>query len=97
MEQPRSLFELTIQVSHKNSEISKIITGQFYVNDFFNGADSVETAAQICFTVTNILGCFELRKFCSNNSEVLKYVEQGDIEVQFVDFGEHENAKNVRY
>lgn len=93
----RSLLELANEVSVEKPDISKIIKEDFYVDDFLSGSDSLETAAQICLNVTNVLkqGCFELRKFFSNDMNVLKYVENKTVEAQFVDFGEHENAKTL--
>nr|CAH7723309.1 unnamed protein product [Callosobruchus chinensis] len=57
-------------------EICEIIKSDFYVDDLLTGADSIVEATNICKGVRDILnqGCFELRKFYSNDDEVLKSV-----------------------
>ncbi|XP_072398107.1 uncharacterized protein [Diabrotica undecimpunctata] len=93
----RCLFQLAAENESKNPKLANIIRSDFYVDDLLSGADSVEEAACICKGVSNILkqGCFELRKFYSNNNDVLKYVESDEVDSLFINFGENENAKTL--
>lgn len=93
----RSLLELANEIAFEKPDISRIIKEDFYVDDFLSGSDSLETAAQMCLNVTNVLkqGGFELRKFFSNDADVLRYVGNEGAEAQIVNFSEHENAKTL--
>nr|CAH7762833.1 unnamed protein product [Callosobruchus chinensis] len=79
-------------------EICEIIKSDFYVDDLLTGADSIVEATNICKGVRDILnqGCFELRKFYSNDDEVLKSVVNDACDDKTViHFGENENAKTL--
>lgn len=93
----RCLFQLADENAEKHPKLANIIKTDFYVDDLLSGADDLEEAAQICSGLSAILkqGCFELRKFYSNNKEVLKYVEVADSDLNIFDFSEHENAKTL--
>ncbi|KAJ8971038.1 hypothetical protein NQ317_008710 [Molorchus minor] len=83
--------------SEKYPKLANIIRTDFYVDDLLTGADEVEEAAEICSGVSAILkqGGFQLRKFYSNNKDVLKYVDCTGSDFSVIDFGEHENAKTL--
>ncbi|KAJ8951019.1 hypothetical protein NQ318_006404 [Aromia moschata] len=59
--------------AEKYPKVANIIRSDFYVDDLLSGAVNLEEAANIYAGVTKILkqGGFELRKFYSNNKDVL--------------------------
>ncbi|KAJ8976507.1 hypothetical protein NQ317_012711 [Molorchus minor] len=96
--------ELCEKLSLNTSEQEMIIAGlnnsvskDFYVDDCLTGSDQLENAALIIRGVADILkqGRFVLRKFYSNNPEVLKYVSDENTPANLVEFGENENAKTL--
>ena len=68
----RCLYELGEECSDCN--IKTIIQHDFYCDDLITGADTVEQLSYILNSVTSILksGCFNLRKFRSNNSSIFQ-------------------------
>ncbi|KAJ8973004.1 hypothetical protein NQ317_004115 [Molorchus minor] len=96
--------ELCEKLSLNTSEQEMIIAGlnnsvskDFYVDDCLTGSDQLENAALIIRGVADILkqGHLVLRKFYSNNPEVLKYVSDENTPANLVEFGENENAKTL--
>lgn len=73
---------------------SKAILEDFYVDDFISGADTVEEANQLCAEVSSILrkGCFTLRKWISNNPDVLQSIQVSET-CEFMRLGDKENTK----
>ncbi|XP_060529109.1 uncharacterized protein LOC132703705 [Cylas formicarius] len=68
----RCLQELTKNC--EQTQISKVIGKDFYVDNLISGASSIQEALQICKGVCEVLksGGFELRKFSSNKEEFLE-------------------------
>lgn len=93
----RSLYQLGIEIREVMPDIAKIIERDFYVDDLLTGADSIEEASRICKNVTEVLktGCFELRKFYSNDSAVLKHVQNDNSLTKIIEFGANENTKTL--
>lgn len=62
----------------------------FYVDDLFSGCDSVEMAIRLQKEIKEVLssGGFPIRKWMSNNHEVLEHIPEHDREVsdhEFID------------
>lgn len=93
----RCIYQLAKENKDKYPEFAKVIQSEFYVDDLLTGADTKDEAANICKGVADILkqGCFELRKFYSNDSEVLKHVNDEHSEKRVIEFGEKEKAKTL--
>lgn len=93
----RCLYQLALNIRESNPKIAKIIERDFYVDDLLTGSDSINEAAQICKEVSEVLntGCFELRKFYSNNPDALKYVKNSDPFTKLINLGTNENAKTL--
>nr|CAH7768784.1 unnamed protein product [Callosobruchus chinensis] len=94
----RCIFQMANENAELHPEICEIIKSDFYVDDLLTGADSIVEATNICKGVRDILnqGCFELRKFYSNDDEVLKSVVNDACDDKTViHFGENENAKTL--
>ncbi|KAH8233851.1 hypothetical protein KR032_011452, partial [Drosophila birchii] len=62
---------------------SSVLKHDFYVDDCLTGADSIPEAVQIQQKLNKILlpSGFKLRKWCSNNSEVLSQIPKEDIDI----------------
>nr|CAH7746010.1 unnamed protein product [Callosobruchus chinensis] len=94
----RCIFQMANENAELHPEICEIIKSDFYVDDLLTGADSIVEATNICKGVRDVLnqGCFELRKFYSNDDEVLKSVVNDACDDKTViHFGENENAKTL--
>lgn len=93
----RCLFELASQCDESNSEIASIIRHDFYVDDLLTGADSLVRAQYICRETSRVLksGCFQLRKWYSNNLGILKTIDKSDISCEILEFAPEEKAKTL--
>ncbi|XP_074032122.1 uncharacterized protein [Leptinotarsa decemlineata] len=93
----RCLFQLATENESAYPQAADIIRKNFYVDDLLFGRNSIEKAARLCKDVSSVLksGCFELRKFYSNNPKVLQYVRDLQHDLNVVDFGINENAKTL--
>nr|CAI5856921.1 unnamed protein product [Callosobruchus analis] len=70
----RCIKELAIQHQSSEPEVAEIIMNCFYVDDMLMGANSFEDAVRLGKGVFDILkgGGFDLRKWSSNNDEILR-------------------------
>lgn len=93
----RSLAELGNECANSLSVISNIIKNDFYVDDLLTGADTIEEAQVICKSLNEVLrkGCFNLRKWISNDINVLTPVSKSDIHPKVLVFGPHEYTKTL--
>nr|CAH7712888.1 unnamed protein product [Callosobruchus chinensis] len=88
-------------LAHENRDkypkIAKMIETDFYVDDLLTGCDTVEDLKQMSKLIHEILnqGCFKLRKFYSNNSEVLDSIVDNDGLSKIVNFNESDTAKTL--
>lgn len=82
---------------YKKSDIAKIIERDSYVDDLLSGADNIDQAADICKNVSEILntGCFQFRKFYSNDSRVLKHVENDSQLTSMVNLGSNDKTETL--
>lgn len=69
----RALHQTAIDISDRFPKTSKIILSDFYVDDLITGCDTIESAKEIIRELDIILssGSFNLRKWRSNNKEVV--------------------------
>lgn len=76
----RSLHQLAEDEKSSYPLASKIITTDFYVDDLLTGTDSLNEAKIIQIQLTDLLkeGCFNLRKWNSNSSEILEKISPED-------------------
>lgn len=93
----RCLFHLAEENKKLYPKIANIIKTDFYVDDLLSGANTIDEASQLCRDLTEILkqGCFELRKFYSNDKRVLKHLKNNCSDLMVIDFSENENAKTL--
>lgn len=72
-----------------NSIVSTVIKHDFYVDDLLSGANSKEEAAWLCQEVSSTLkkGCFELRKWRSNDPMVIDNMCKDEQHSNLMDFG----------
>ncbi|XP_017469715.1 PREDICTED: uncharacterized protein LOC108361583 isoform X2 [Rhagoletis zephyria] len=61
---------------------AEILRRDFYVDDLIAGGDSVQEVREIMNQITNMLakGCFKLRKWCTNNVDLLQGIPSEDTE-----------------
>ncbi|XP_036317761.1 uncharacterized protein LOC118732753, partial [Rhagoletis pomonella] len=61
---------------------AEILRRDFYVDDLITGGDSVQEVREIMNQITNMLakGCFKLRKWCTNNVDLLQGIPSEDTE-----------------
>lgn len=70
----RALRQLAYDNINQYPQAAEIILRDFYVDDLLSGADSIEEALTIQKQIIQILqqGCFELRKWISNDKRLLQ-------------------------
>ncbi|XP_067647299.1 uncharacterized protein Indy isoform X1 [Eurosta solidaginis] len=78
----RSMHQLAFDEQHSFPVGSKILKRDFYVDDLITGGDSVQEVRQIMNEITEMFarGQFKLRKWCSNNSNLLRDIPPEDTE-----------------
>lgn len=93
----RSLFQLGIECETSSPLISSIIKNDFYVDDLLTGANSIDDAKRICTDLNNVLstGCLKLRKWISNDPQVLGNIPKSDLRPGLLNFGDHEQARTL--
>ncbi|XP_030747104.1 uncharacterized protein LOC115875730 [Sitophilus oryzae] len=66
-------------------------------DDLLTGADTIEQVGYICQEVSNTLknGCFELRKWHSNEPAVLKNISDHNISSEVLEFARNEKTKTL--
>ncbi|XP_062541230.1 uncharacterized protein LOC134209266 [Armigeres subalbatus] len=94
----RVLKQLVLDLGEKYEHAASSVEEDFYMDDFLSGAATVEKAILLQKEVQNLLeeGGLELRKWSSNNSDVLKNVPNealvGDTTLHF---GEDQRIKTL--
>nr|CAI5835990.1 unnamed protein product [Callosobruchus analis] len=93
----RCLQELGKEIRDSNPNLSRIILHDFYVDDMLTGCENFDEALDICKDIASVLksGCFELRKWQSNSSELLSTLSMNNNEEHTLKFGERENCKTL--
>nr|CAI5840396.1 unnamed protein product [Callosobruchus analis] len=81
-----------------NSNLSRIILHDFYVDDILTGCENFNEAVDICRNIAGVLksGCFELRKWQSNSSELLSILSANNNQEHTLKFGERTYIAGVR-
>ncbi|GJQ70755.1 hypothetical protein Trydic_g687 [Trypoxylus dichotomus] len=77
----KCLKQLAIEHMDNFPRAANAIVHDFYVDDFLSGSDTVEEAQLLCNQVSQILqgGCFELRKWVSNNPQILTVLNSSKV------------------
>ncbi|GJQ66386.1 hypothetical protein Trydic_g8493 [Trypoxylus dichotomus] len=77
----KCLKQLAIEHMDNFPRAANAIVHDFYVDDFLSGSDTVEEAQLLCNQVSQILqgGCFELRKWISNNPQILTVLNSSKV------------------
>ncbi|XP_071578836.1 uncharacterized protein [Temnothorax nylanderi] len=91
----KCLLKLAEQFEQLWPEIAKIIREDFYVDDLLTGADSIEKARDIVHKVSQVLESagFVLRKWISNQPEILKDIPPRNQNPSGLDFNSDVQAK----
>lgn len=93
----RCLHQLGLDCKTNSAEISYRILNDFYVDDLLSGCNTVGEAINIAQSISQVLeeGGFKLRKWVSNNLEVILAIAERDNQSNSVILGEHENTKTL--
>lgn len=93
----RCLFELENEFETSHPDIAKIIRQDLYVDDLLTGTETITAVKRICKEAFRILktGCFELRKWYSNNPQVLQDMKEIDLECGVIEFSVGVQAKTL--
>ncbi|GJQ72036.1 hypothetical protein Trydic_g14402 [Trypoxylus dichotomus] len=77
----KCLKQLAIEHMDNFPRAANAIVHDFYVDDFLSGSDTVEEAQLLCNQISQILqgGCFELRKWISNNPQILTVLNSSKV------------------
>ncbi|GJQ71455.1 hypothetical protein Trydic_g11180 [Trypoxylus dichotomus] len=77
----KCLKQLAIEHMDNFPRAANAIVHDFYVDDFLSGSDTVEEAQLLFNQVSQILqgGCFELRKWISNNPQILTVLNSSKV------------------
>ncbi|XP_072401719.1 uncharacterized protein [Diabrotica undecimpunctata] len=94
----RCLFQLASENKGLHPAASKIIKRDFYVDDLLAGENSAESLSIVCKDINNILnsGCFELRKWVSNDPVVLNKIQSSKSLSNLKSFVGEEKVKVLR-
>ncbi|XP_030747905.1 uncharacterized protein LOC115876309 [Sitophilus oryzae] len=93
----RCLFQLADEYEKINPDIANIIRQDFYVDHLLTGADSIPDAQYICNEISKVLkdGCFELRKWYSNEPSVVSHMDNATSSCEVLEFTAGEKAKTL--
>lgn len=94
----RVLQEIATSVATKSPKAAQSIKGDFYMNDYISGSDSVEEALTLFRDVSKALstGGMMLRKWCSNNAAVRQYISEVSDEPHFsLDIGNQDTVRSL--
>lgn len=93
----RCLKQLGLENSEKFPVASQVILKDFYVDDMLTGSSNREDAITLGKQVMSILrsGCMDLRKWVSNDSDVIKELTGIDSNLDNVHFGEKDQNKTL--
>jgi hypothetical protein len=93
----RCMLEIANQIENEQPNIAEIIRNCFYVDDYLRGADDIESAQQICKTLTNALKTrgLILRKWVSNDPTTLKELDPNLLTSSMTNLGSDANTKTL--
>jgi hypothetical protein len=93
----RCMLEIANQIENEQPNIAEIIRNCFYVDDYLGGADDIESAQQICKTLTNALKTRRLilRKWVSNGPTTLKELDPNLLTSSMTNLGSDANTKTL--
>lgn len=96
----RCLKELSILYKNKYPETCKILENSFFMDDLCISVDSEQEAIKLFHELTEILGgaTFELRKWSSNNINILNYIDNNNTTnsvENYVMYHDHKDFKTL--
>lgn len=93
----RCLKQLGLESLESHPRAAQIILKDFYVDDMLSGAGTREEAIELGNEISTILksGCMHLRKWISNDSEVVKQINGINNTSDTVHFGEKDQNKTL--
>ncbi|XP_018405678.1 PREDICTED: uncharacterized protein LOC108782026 [Cyphomyrmex costatus] len=93
----RCLFSLAEEHQSIYPEAANIIKDHMYVDDLLFGAPTREKAIRLATDVSHILaaGCFELRKWISNDPETIANIDKSNCVHDIIKIGGNESTKTL--
>ncbi|XP_050315300.1 uncharacterized protein LOC126749647 [Anthonomus grandis grandis] len=93
----RCLKEISIRCKQSDPNISQIIENDFYIDDLCSGCTSKEEAFFIINRISDILASFgfPLRKFMSNNADIISSLDSTQTKDTIFRFGEPNENKTL--
>jgi len=93
----RCLFSLAEKYQQSFPKAASVIRNCMYVDDLLFGAPSRTETTQLIVDITRILasGCFELRKWVSNDPSILETIDRSEESHQFIKLSEGEVTKTL--
>nr|CAI5827413.1 unnamed protein product [Callosobruchus analis] len=93
----RYLSELANECESSNPQVASVIRHDFYVDDLLTGADTIDQATKIAQEVSRVLrrGCFELRKWHTNEPQILDNLEELGLVCEIIKFVQDERSKTL--
>ena len=93
----RCLMQLAQDCEEESPDIARIIRKDFYVDDLLTGASTIEQASLIARQVSQILsaGCFELRKWVSNDPRAVAEMAESDLSPNLINFSSDGQMKTL--
>ncbi|KAJ8980871.1 hypothetical protein NQ317_001335, partial [Molorchus minor] len=93
----RCLNQLGVGNMESYPNAANVIIHDFYVDDMLSGATTAAEAVQLSKEVNSILksGCFELRKWVSNDPQVLEQISSDCASSDRIVFGEKDKNKTL--
>lgn len=94
----RCLKMLAEESGHHYPLAKPVLLNNFYVDDVLAGADSIQEALEIQNQLIELLKSagFELSKWCSNHTDLLKNIPKEKIETKFpLSFGDTKSVKSL--
>lgn len=81
----------------KDKDVSRTILEDFYVDDLITGNDSKSALKRICQNVADICesGCFPLRKWIFNSTDMLPQVTKTNSEIKYLCLDEDSGSKTL--
>nr|CAH7733895.1 unnamed protein product [Callosobruchus chinensis] len=93
----RCLYQLSLDNTNQFPQASNAIAHSFYVDDLLHGSDDRAELTATCSDIANILrqAGFILRKWVSNDPDIVQNISHNDSDTELLKLGSNENSKTL--
>nr|CAH7717976.1 unnamed protein product [Callosobruchus chinensis] len=93
----RCLHQLSLDNTNQFPQASNAIAHSFYVDDLLHGSDDCAELTATCSDIANILrqAGFILRKWVSNDPDIVQNISHNDSDTELLKLGSNENSKTL--